>query len=159
MPYQVVYIVYSHDSGHWAALIWNKSKRFICVTVPTWNTVFLPLLSCCSYSYKGSIMRNCYVFLDASLNKLLNEQSSCRWFVSPWHSKVAILMDELSRHNRLVEAMCSWGATCPSNMLMGLLCFVLLRLYSCANSSDSLTHSLQGCFTGTGAIAWLPQCQ
>ena len=49
----------------------------------------------------------------------------------------------------------------PWNMHTVLLCFVLLWLYyQCLlHSCDALTHILQGSFTGTGAILWLPQCQ
>ena len=45
---------------------------------------------------------------------------------------------------------------------MVLLCFVLLWLYHelwWVDLCGLFTHILQGYFTGTGAIIWLPQCQ
>ena len=39
----------------------------------------------------------------------------------------------------------------PKNYAQVSLCYVLLL--------TSVTHILQGCFTGAGAIIWLPQCQ
>ena len=46
-------------------------------------------------------------------------------------------------------------------MYIVLLCFVLLWLYhqDLVYLCDGFTHILQGNFTGTGAIIWLPQCQ
>ena len=45
-------------------------------------------------------------------------------------------------------------------MHTALLSFVLLCLYYkfLINLCVSFSHILQGCFTGTGAIIWLPQC-
>ena len=39
------------------------------------------------------------------------------------------------------------------------LCFVEVILSVLVDSCDLCNHILQGCFTGTGAIMWLPQCQ
>ena len=40
------------------------------------------------------------------------------------------------------------------------LCPVLLRFYNFwVNFHDLVAFIFQGCFTGTGAITWLPQCQ
>ena len=35
----------------------------------------------------------------------------------------------------------------------------MIILPASSNSCDLYPHTLQGCFTGTGAILWLPQCQ
>ena len=39
------------------------------------------------------------------------------------------------------------------------LCCVLVMIIAIADSKYLFTHILQGSFTGTGAIIWLPQCQ
>ena len=40
-----------------------------------------------------------------------------------------------------------------------VLCFVLVAVLVFVDTCDTFTHILQGCFTGTGVIIWLPQCQ
>ena len=49
----------------------------------------------------------------------------------------------------------------PWNIHIVLFCFVLLWLrHGClVDLCDAFIQILQGCFTGTGAILWLPQCQ
>ena len=59
---------------------------------------------------------------------LLKEQSSCQWFQIPWCTKMMSM---------------SWST-------LIVLCCVYIQ--------DDFTHIHQGCFTGTGAIIWLPQC-
>ena len=56
---------------------------------------------------------------------------------------------------------CYYGHYIPWNMHIVLLCFVLLWLYNefLVDLCVQFIHILQGCFTDTGAIMWLPQCQ
>ena len=38
------------------------------------------------FTHKGPVMLNLDVVFDVSLTKLLNKQSKCRWFETPWRS-------------------------------------------------------------------------
>ena len=40
-----------------------------------------------------------------------------------------------------------------------MLCFVVVMQSFIMNSHEVFIHIHQGCFAGTGAIVWLPQCQ
>ena len=56
-----------------------------------------------------------------------------------------------------------WGFCIQSkliwlNMHMVVLCVVFVASPFLATSCEALTHLLQDCSTGTGAIIWLPQC-
>ena len=51
----------------------------------TWSSIS-------STFHKGPVMRSFNVFFCVSLNEPLNEQSSCRWFDTPWRSCVVIIM-------------------------------------------------------------------
>ena len=68
-------------------------------------------------------------------------------------------------HERDKHADCQRGYICtvhPMTMPMVLLCFVLFWFVYYQFLKDSclpFVHILQGCFTGTGAIIWLPLCQ
>ena len=49
--------------------------------------------------------------------------------------------------------------TCNLMPCFAVLCSVVFMLWSLVDSSALFTLVLQGYFTGTGAIVWLPQCR
>ena len=55
----------------------------------------------------------------------------------------------------------AYGRNDISHIQTASLCFFSLWLFhhTWVDSWDPLTHILQGYFTGTGAVIWLPQCQ
>ena len=61
----------------------------------------------------------------------------------------------MSPNLRLKDSWCHNFQYISQNMYTVVLCFALLWLYH----QFLRMHILQGYFTGTGAIIWLPQCQ
>ena len=57
------------------------------------------------------------------------------------------------------EIMYSVSVMVISHRLEYIPKIMLMVTYYCVLLWFDITHILQGCFTGTGAIIWLPQCQ
>ena len=55
----------------------------------------------------------------------------------------------LQKHASVVETLSHMNYACGSRFVV----------YCCGLVMVNFNHILQGCFTGTGAITWLPQCQ
>ena len=100
------------------------------------------------------VTRNCNVFFDLRLNKQLNKQS---W---GWESETP--SGSLWRHcNELRNGYFAADYSLFSILFHLITQYIPWIVYSvhALLVPSYLTHFLQGCFTGTGAIVGLPRCQ
>ena len=90
--------------------------------------------------------------------------------ISPWILLILFLAQQILHRQCMVVINRTtdwWGLPELPTFIIALplkymlLCLFLLWLcyHLLINSCDVFTYILQGCFTGTGAIIWLPHCQ
>ena len=95
--------------------------------------------------------RNCDMSTCKVISNLLEYQFYSRPYSGPVMQEIGVVWE--------------WWASCHPRKYSHLYVIFLMRnLFCCGyqyllESCGLFTHILQGCFTGTGAIIWLPQCQ
>ena len=85
---------------------------------------------------------------------ILQQSHVMIWFFITWQGHCNLFLSVVPGHIVVSSTIChtkythSFVVLCFVVVCSSVLCGFMLLIY----------HILQGCFTGTGAITWLPQC-
>ena len=139
----IMYVWYfvSRNSISVLGAIWPSLSPYTLI-----NPILLTYLLCPVFSFESNLS----VFI-----KLFRGINCIRWGVL-CHNQVS----RTGTNNYIPQYL--WDVQyIPRNMhtIFVVLCFVVVMQSFIMNSHEVFIHIHQGCFAGTGAIVWLPQCQ